>query len=158
MSDYTPEQMREVARINAWHKTSAAMLRQGADEAEEDGVRFQVGDWVRRKPAHQGRPWPYGDATVRVAATSIYHEIAVNDEWHCNWHPRFFDPAKAPATFDPHALGMALVLANELANECVVNHGRDYKADWSETEDRHGYVSDWLRACVTEELLSQEAE
>jgi hypothetical protein len=28
---YTPAEMREVARINEWHTTSAAMLRQGAD-------------------------------------------------------------------------------------------------------------------------------
>jgi hypothetical protein len=55
---------------------------------------------------------------------------------------------------DPHALGMALVLARVLyedANADVWLHGN---SDYLARTD----VADWLRAEVTRELLSQEVE
>lgn len=119
-------------------------------------------------------PFKVGD---RVVVSTHYHDVWGRKGWtgevkavssdDCRvrydhdgdfWFVPFGNLTVLDEPFDPHALGMALKLADLLANECVENHGRDYKADWSDEEDRHGYVSDWLRTCVTHALLSHGGE
>ena len=51
---------------------------------------------------------------------------------------------------DPHALGMALVLADELDVDAI--------SLWAGVSYSQLAVADWLRAEVTRALLSQEVE
>jgi hypothetical protein len=113
------------------------------------GVTFRVGDWVRRKPEYQDvdvYDWPHGNSAVRV--TDVHGTtIAVNDG-RCEWFWGNFQPAEAPTTLDPHALGMALVLADELDIDAI--------SLWAGVSYAQLAVADWLRAEVTRELLEAE--
>jgi len=119
-----------------------------------DGVRFKVGDWVRRKPEFQAINWRHGSAKMRVVGVV---QRSCIDQWlelqgdraGCYDHNRF---DLVTAAMDTHALGMALVLAGYIAEEW---HGGP---DAFKRCDEAYAVAQWLRACVTEELLSQEAE
>jgi len=108
-------------------------------------MRFQVGDWVRRKPEYQDRgTWHSGDAVVQVVgASGDYIETSGGEGIAYR-----FDKVEAPPELDHFALGMALVLAEEVARGSVRGEPVDYQ--------NGGYVSHWLRACVTEALLSEE--
>jgi len=117
-----------------------------------DGVMFRVGDWVRRKPEHQDAgQWNHGDQVLcvtRVHGSYLDFEGMYPQDW--GWMCVTFELARE--RFDPHALGMALVLAGEIAEEW---HGGP---DAFKRCDEAYAVAYWLRACVTEALLSQEAE
>jgi len=114
-----------------------------------DGVRFKVGDWVRRKANCQGTGgWNYGDRALLVTRVhDSYLEFEGMDPQDWGWMPVAFE--WAVERFDPHALGMALVLAGYIAEEW---HGGP---DAFKRCDEAYAVAQWLRACVTEELLSQ---
>jgi len=112
-----------------------------------DGVRFKVGDWVRRKSEFQAINWTFGSAEMRVSGVvpQVRGSALCLQGGFDLYDSDRFDLVRA--TLDPHALGMALVLADELI---ATERGFDAYEQFD--------VADWLRACVTEELLSQEAE
>jgi len=116
-----------------------------------DGVRFQVGDWVRLKPEWQdGVNWTLGETPLRIRKVDgayCYLETT-GTEWNLD---RFLPCAAPVEPFDPHALGIALVLSDLLVQEAL-------GSPFTLVGYRQLDVADWLRACVTEELLSQEAE